>query len=314
MSAQEIWNALLANGASSVQAAGIMGNMFFESGLNPEASAIDSNGLRSVGLAQWNAGSYPNAGSLVTGNPAADIIAQVKYLAQTGGFKAASGSSPTEAGRNFAANYERCQTCQGGGSQQTQRAAKAAEFFNASKTGQWPQSAGTDNGGGGGGGGGFGPDISAKLDPTCLFGIPSVSTSFGLGPFSIGGPSTPTFCFVSKVMARQVVGGLLIAAGMLGALVSLAVIYKGESARAAAGNLWQGAKPVAQPVAPDETTTSQKTNAAVLPGVKPQKPSGQDNAAAVSALRAKGEKLAPRVNASKALSLGELPEALAVAV
>ena len=93
VSPQDIWDALRAQGATPIQAAAIMGNQIAESSLNPEASVIDSNGARSVGLNQWNADSYPSSGSLVTGHPLADMLAQVKFLASTGGFAAAKGST-----------------------------------------------------------------------------------------------------------------------------------------------------------------------------------------------------------------------------
>src|SRR5215475_1523326 len=71
-----IYSELLAVGATPVQAAGVMGNWIAESSLSPETSALDSNGAYSYGLAQWNAASYPDAASLVTGNPVKDMQAQ----------------------------------------------------------------------------------------------------------------------------------------------------------------------------------------------------------------------------------------------
>lgn len=118
-----IFAALIKIGASPAQAIGIMANMINESSLNPEAAAMDTNGKMSYGLVQWNAGSFPNAGSLVTGHPANDIAAQVNYLAQTGGLRAASGSTGSQVASNFAANYERCVGCEPGGSQNNSRVA-----------------------------------------------------------------------------------------------------------------------------------------------------------------------------------------------
>lgn len=46
--------ALVKGGMSEVAAAGLIGNMTAESSLDPTTSIIDSNGLRSIGIAQWN--------------------------------------------------------------------------------------------------------------------------------------------------------------------------------------------------------------------------------------------------------------------
>lgn len=137
-----IWNALLSAGASSVQAAGIMGNFIAESSLNPETDAMDTNGYRVYGLASWNAASYPQASSLVTGNPAQDIVSQIQFLTQTGGLQAASGSTVSDTAGNFAANYERCNGCQPGGSQWTQRIANAEQVAGWASSGNWPSSLG----------------------------------------------------------------------------------------------------------------------------------------------------------------------------
>lgn len=149
---KQIWDELINAGASPVQAAGIMGNMMNESSFNPEANAVDSNGARSYGLIQWNAASYPSASSLVTGNPLEDMRRQIRFLVQTGGLHAASGASASQAGGAFAANYERCQGCQPGGTQWSERSANASSIFSDAKSGKWP----TGNSGGAGGGNGGG--------------------------------------------------------------------------------------------------------------------------------------------------------------
>ncbi len=46
--------ALVKGGMTEVAAAGLIGNMTAESSLDPTTSIIDSNGLRSIGIAQWN--------------------------------------------------------------------------------------------------------------------------------------------------------------------------------------------------------------------------------------------------------------------
>src|SRR5258708_35505325 len=122
---KDIWAALQRAGASAVQDAGIMGNMIAESNLDPEAKAMDSNGSVSYGLAQWNAASHPNAASLVTGNPVADLQRQITYLTSTGGVQAASGTTVRETASSFAARDERGATCPPGGTSNTDRAANA---------------------------------------------------------------------------------------------------------------------------------------------------------------------------------------------
>lgn len=111
-----LFNALTSAGASKAQAIGLIANAMRESSLDPEARAMDSNGYYSNGLWQFNEASYPDSSALVTGNPAKDMIAQIQYLIQVGGLRAASGSTPEQAAGNFAANFERCQGCQPNGS------------------------------------------------------------------------------------------------------------------------------------------------------------------------------------------------------
>lgn len=111
-----LYNALKSAGASHVQAIGLIANAMRESTLNPEARVMDSNGYYSNGLWQFNEASYPDSSALVTGNPAKDMIAQIQYLIQVGGLRAASGSTPEQAAGNFSANFEHCQGCQPNGS------------------------------------------------------------------------------------------------------------------------------------------------------------------------------------------------------
>lgn len=233
---QDIWNALLANGASSTQAAGIMGNMFYESSLNPEAAGVDSNGYTSYGLIQWNSapGNYPNASSLVTGNPAKDLVAQIRFLAQTGGFKAASGSTATEAGSNFAANYERCSSCQSGGAQNSSRSAKAAEFYTSAQSGNWQQSAGS------------GTNASTAAvestgydSNTCLIGSQGAS----LGPVHLSSGS----CYFSNTQARALIGGMLLGVGtvffLAGAVILVAFAFRKTDAGSAVSNSVSAVRP-----------------------------------------------------------------------
>lgn len=140
-----VYQELLRHGYSSVQAIGIMANMYFESGINPEASGMDTNGYRSYGLVQWNAASYPSAGSYLTGNVDADIKRQISILAsQAGpGSAAARGSTPQQVAGNWAAQFERCQGCQPGGGQYNNRSAFAGTIASWVHSGNWPQQAST---------------------------------------------------------------------------------------------------------------------------------------------------------------------------
>lgn len=125
--ARGIYNALTSAGASPAQAIGLIANAINESSLDPEARAMDTNGYYSNGLWMFNEQGFPSSGALVTGHPAADLIAQVKFLFQTGGLRAASGSTPEQVAGNFAANYERCQGCQSGETQYNARVANVAK-------------------------------------------------------------------------------------------------------------------------------------------------------------------------------------------
>ncbi len=128
---QTVWQDLLAEGASSIQAAGIMGNMFYESSFNPEA--IGDQGT-SFGVVQQHGSQYAR---LVTGNNQADLTAQLQNI--RGDIGLASGSTASAAGSAFSANFEKCVGCQVGGSQNTQRSAEAQTIFNAAQSGNWPQ-------------------------------------------------------------------------------------------------------------------------------------------------------------------------------
>src|SRR5579862_298926 len=134
---KQVYQALTAKGASTVQAIGIMANMIAESGIDPESvNKSDPNG-GSYGLVQQNGSTYA---SLVTGNPVNDMNAQIQVIAQNGGFAAASGSTGALAAGNFAANYERCVGCQPGGAQYSARVANASTVEGWVTSGNWPAS------------------------------------------------------------------------------------------------------------------------------------------------------------------------------
>ena len=143
---QEIFNELIAQGASSEQAAAIMGNMTAESSLNPESSAMDSNGKLAWGLISWNNGSATYAAQqsrLLTGNVQQDIKNQVAFLISSGGLEALGSGSPQQMASNFAHTYERCAACgyQGGSGQLAVRAGYAGNIWSEAQTGRWNTSA-----------------------------------------------------------------------------------------------------------------------------------------------------------------------------
>lgn len=136
---QQIYQALTQAGFSQNQAAGIMGNIQNESGFNPEAAAMDSNGKESYGLIQWNAGSYPNASSLVTGNPAVDLSNQVQFLLKdtSGTSQGLKGSTAAQVAGNWAQFVEVCAGCQPGGAQNVQRQSNANTILSEIQSGNW---------------------------------------------------------------------------------------------------------------------------------------------------------------------------------
>lgn len=216
-----IWQELEHAGASSVQAAGIMGNWLAESRLDPEAQATDSNGYVSYGLAQWNSapGNYPNAASLVTGNPAADARAQIRYFFQTGGAAAASGSTPQEVASSVAANYERCQGCQSGGASNTARQANAATVAGWAGTGNWPASTGqaSDTAA-------LSTAAQAQSSSRCLWQIGG-----GTLDLLVYHQSLPSVCVFSKTQGRAVGAVGLMAAGAIVGGLGLALLMLGSN-------------------------------------------------------------------------------------
>jgi hypothetical protein len=218
---KQIYTALTNAGASTVAAIGIMANMIAESGLNPEA--VGDQGT-SFGLVQQHGMQYAN---LVTGNPSADMAAQIKVLAQNGGIAAAAGSTGAAAAGNFSANYERCTTCQPGQSSYNSRVGNAATVAGWVSSGSWPTSAGSAAAAAAGGG-----STSNSSDPTCAWGFSGslIVTSVNL-------------CVVKKTTLRHMAGGLVLAGGgivfLVGAVVLAASAFQksgalGKAADAAA--------------------------------------------------------------------------------
>ena len=215
---RQIYQALINAGASTTQAIGIMANMIAESGLNPEA--VGDQGT-SFGLVQQHGGQYS---TLVTGNPPADMNAQVKVVARNGGFAAADGANGAQAAGNFSARYERCTTCQPGQSSYNQRVANAAVVAGWISSGKWPTSVGSATAAAAGGG-----STSNSSDPTCAWGFSGslVVTSVNI-------------CIVKKTTLRHLVGGLVMVAGgsvvLVGAVILAASAFQRSGAQRAVSN------------------------------------------------------------------------------
>jgi tail lysozyme len=215
---KDIYLQLRQDGASEIQALGIMANMMNESGLDPEA--VNPAGPQSgVGLVQWQTTDYPHAATLVTGHPLQDMQAQIRFLALTGGFNAAQGTNAGQAAGNFAANYEKCATCQPGGAQFQARVANTLTLAGWAKSGNWPRSVG---GGARIGPGAIGTSPGPGSTPDCLWKI-------DLNIPLIGG----NVCLLTKSEARALIGaGILLAGGMLG-LATVAVLAATVGVKAA---------------------------------------------------------------------------------
>lgn len=232
---QQIYNELLAAGASTTQAIGIMANMLAESDLSPESvNRGDPNG-GSYGLAQQNGGQYA---TLVSNNPAADMAAQIRVLAQNGGIAAASGTSPAAAAGNFSANYEKCTQCQPGQASYNQRVANAATVASWVATGKWPTSAGSATAAAG-----TGTGLTGSADPTCAWGISGSVPGLSSLPL-VGGAFSASLCFLHKKTIRHVVGGLVLLASsgavLVGALILAAAAFQKSGAGHAAGSALEG--------------------------------------------------------------------------
>lgn len=213
---KDIYLALRQTGATFTEAIGIMANMMNESGLNPEA--VNPAGPESgVGLVQWETSSYPHAATLVTGHPRQDMLAQVKYLAMTGGFKAADGANAGQAAGNFAANYEKCAGCEPGGAQYQSRVGNTLTLAGWVRSGRWPHDVGTSRAIGDVGtstGPGTTPDCAWKLD----LNIPL-----------IGG----NICLITKSQVRGILGTGLLLAGSAVGLAGLVVLAAAAGLKAA---------------------------------------------------------------------------------
>ena len=230
---RDIYNALTAAGFSTTQAIGVMANALAESSLNPEASVVDSNGYRSYGLWQFNAKSYPNASSLVTGNCSADIKAQVGYLKTHVSGQALAGSTPAQVAGNFAQDFERCATCQPGGTSYSQRVANAGIVAGWVRSGKWPTSAaGLATGSGSSSSGSS--DSSGATGNTCLVKFPGIKVPV-VGSVGSG-------CILSKSQARAFIGASLLTAGAGVFVVGALIVAAGTFQRSGAASALAGAR------------------------------------------------------------------------
>lgn len=252
VSPAQLWAALIAAGATPLQAAAAMGSAQNESGLDPEAENPGGPSA-GVGLWQWETTFYPGAAGLRTGNTQNDLRAQVKFLASTGGFKAASGSTVQQAAGNFAANYERCAECQPGGAQYNSRVANAVRFLSASRSGHWPQSGNAITTAD------ASPNAvttaqltsaSGDFSSTCLIGFGGLNVGGGAGALGIlgiisnlfsSGGNVGAICFFSKANARAMVGGLVLAATIPIGIVGLALLVVEGFSKTGAGKAAGGA-------------------------------------------------------------------------
>lgn len=146
---QEIYYKLAKAGFSMKQASGVMGNMYYESSLNPESGGIDTNGKWAGGLISWNTGSYPNAHELVTGNPQADLNNQIEYLVNDTDnlHEGLRGKTAQDVGHNFAQYVEGCSSCAPGDQGWIDRGQEAQSIYGYAKSKKWPSGLGIETSG-----------------------------------------------------------------------------------------------------------------------------------------------------------------------
>ena len=228
-----------------------MANMIAESGLNPEA--IGDNGT-SFGLVQQHGAQYA---SLVTGNPTADMNAQIRVIALNKGFAAASGSTAGQAAGNFSANYERCTTCQPGQASYNARVANAGVVAGWVSSGKWPATAPASAAGSVSASPGGSAGSSGSADPSCAFALPQIN----LKVTTVGGG-----CLVHKSTIRHVVGGLLITGGagvgLVGVVLLAAFAFRVSGAQRAGQQIAGTISPVRGAVQRSDARQRQRTVAA----------------------------------------------------
>jgi len=134
--AKTAYQFFLSKGLSAAQAAGIVGNLEQESGVNPESVQPNGPGR---GIAQWSQGGRWNP-SLMTGNNAQDLNNQLNFIWQELQSNSSYGlgalqkqTTPTGAAQVFGTDYERY----GVAGARTQ---DAQDVYNAALSGNWGSS------------------------------------------------------------------------------------------------------------------------------------------------------------------------------
>lgn len=163
--AKAIYTFLTGHGFSSNAAAGILGNIYGESGGNPESVGTGGNGL--IG---WT----PPLAGAVTGNPQKDLAFQeqalLRYIAQNGGEASINShaQSVNSATSYFITQFERPANPSGDLPIREQAAAAVAA---AAKSGNWPAGSASNPSSGGGG--------LISLNP-----VPFIAQALGIDNFS----------------------------------------------------------------------------------------------------------------------------------
>ena len=84
---KQVYDRLRQNGLDDTKARGVLANIYSESTFNPGADTIDTNGLRSGGLFQWNGPRLTKMIAKVGPNWKTNVIGQVDYVFQEQGTK-----------------------------------------------------------------------------------------------------------------------------------------------------------------------------------------------------------------------------------
>lgn len=156
--AKDIYSFLTGQGLSANAAAGILGNIFGESGGNPESQGSGGNGL--IG---WT----PPLSGAVTGNVQKDLAFQeaalMTFIKKNSSISAINNnsSSPTAAASYFIYNLERPANPAG---DLPIRAQVASDVAAAAKSGNWPQGTAATNAS-------IGSDVASSILGTLLGGL-----------------------------------------------------------------------------------------------------------------------------------------------
>lgn len=132
---------------------------------------------------------------------------------------------------------------------------------------------------------------NSTVGGTCLLGFNGVNVPI-LG--NVGG-----FCVFSKTEGRALIGGLLVGIGGLGMLVSALVLLKAFGAEVP-----KIAQPLAQRIQRVPGALQEAPSVEVVPQASAQPAKAVDTDELITALRARGNKLAPRVGTSGTFTAG----------